>query len=282
MLFSRSLVRGCQTKGTPVGPEGRCLVLGGERRLCQVIDLQEQKAVWNAKNVQNDFLDLQVPIHDRDAAWIDPEHSFAMVTAHHHIRTYDVRERCKPTSSLEHSKVPFSCVAVDPLRPYLLAVAETIGNFRLHDRRKDLKVAGKYKGFAGGIRSICFHPTEPLVAAVGLDRFLRVFDSKTRKVVVKTYLKQRLNKTLFLSRIQNEESDPEDLSYEDSGSFSDDYAVGDDDEGSEECLEFPADWGSGESDEEDQGFDDEGSDEGEGSDQGSWDEEGSESGMEED
>ena len=54
-----------------------------------------------------------------------------------------------------------------------------------------------FKGFAGGLRDIRCHPTEPLVASAGLDRYLRVHNFVNHKIVNKIYLKSRLNQCLF-------------------------------------------------------------------------------------
>lgn len=46
-------------------------------------------------------------------------------------------------------------------------------------------VAGKVlhllKGCAGSVRSLSLHPSAPLVASAGLDRFLRIHDLRSRK-----------------------------------------------------------------------------------------------------
>jgi len=63
--------------------------------------------------------------------------------------------------------------------------------------RKNFERFGNLKGIAGSIRDVNFNPNFTTLAAVGLDRFLHVFDSKTRKSVIKLYIKQRQNRVLF-------------------------------------------------------------------------------------
>ena len=46
------------------------------------------------------------------------------------------------------------------------------------------------------VRSIHVHPTLPFLASCGLDRFARVYHTKTRELVHKIYLKQKLNWSL--------------------------------------------------------------------------------------
>ena len=43
------------------------------------------------------------------------------------------------------------------------------------------KLLGGFKGAGGSVRSIQCHPTLNYFTSVGLDRFIRVFDLKTRK-----------------------------------------------------------------------------------------------------
>jgi hypothetical protein len=49
------------------------------------------------------------------------------------------------------------------------------------------KLLHGFKGFAGGIRSIQCHPTLPLVASCGLDRFLRIHDLHSKKLLHKVF-----------------------------------------------------------------------------------------------
>jgi ribosome biogenesis protein NSA1 len=48
------------------------------------------------------------------------------------------------------------------------------------------------KGAGGSVRSLSLHPEEPLIASVGLDRWLRVHHTGTKKQLAKVYLKQQL------------------------------------------------------------------------------------------
>ncbi|NXI69488.1 WDR74 protein, partial [Anseranas semipalmata] len=61
------------------------------------------------------------------------------------------------------------------------------------------------KGFAGSVRGLQCHPSLPLVASCGLDRFLRVHDLGDKRLRHKVYLKSRLN-CLLLSSHQDWEA----------------------------------------------------------------------------
>lgn len=65
-----------------------------------------------------------------------------------------------------------------------LVVGSSRGRMALVDLRKKLLVH-VFKGFAGSIRSVKCHPTLPLVASCGLDRFLRIHDLNRHKLLKK-------------------------------------------------------------------------------------------------
>ena len=48
------------------------------------------------------------------------------------------------------------------------------------------------KGAAGSVTSLAMHPASPLIASVGLDRYLRVHSVASRALLSKVYLKQQL------------------------------------------------------------------------------------------
>jgi ribosome biogenesis protein NSA1 len=54
------------------------------------------------------------------------------------------------------------------------------------------KVCGAIRGNSGSVREIEAHPTLDLVATVGLDRYVRVYDGSNRKCLGAAYAKQNL------------------------------------------------------------------------------------------
>ncbi len=42
------------------------------------------------------------------------------------------------------------------------------------------RLAGGIKGLTGGVRALACHPALPVLAAVSLDRFLRLYDTQAR------------------------------------------------------------------------------------------------------
>lgn len=84
-----------------------------------------------------------------------------------------------------------------------MVVGNTQGQIALLDLRKGL-VCGCLKGLSGGVRGLQCHPSQPVVASCGLDRFLRIHSLEDRRLLHKVYLKSRLN-CLLLASLELEE-----------------------------------------------------------------------------
>ena len=139
-----------------------------------------------------------------------------------------------------------------------MIAGDTVGRVSRVDLRT-LRLNGVYKGNTGSIRDIAIHPSMNVVATVGLDRIMRVFDIETRQQLHRVYLRQRLNCVLFSSEelvqcfAKEEESEKE----EEEKESSDDLEV--EEEEKEDDLEM-------EEDEEEEKQEDEDEDEDEDSD----------------
>lgn len=158
--------------------------------------------------------------HDNDSnnAGINPSNLLAVGSAHAQVRIYDVRDSAvqrrpilyTPEGWLEH-RVTSICQSLHC--PNQLIVADSAGYVHSLDLRHlvlggsrrgrlDLKnnstinkpEMGRFvQGPAGSVRDMMHHPTLPRLAVVGLDRMLRIYDTKTRKQTNCLYLKQRVN-----------------------------------------------------------------------------------------
>lgn len=62
---------------------------------------------------------------------------------------------------------------------------------------KKREMMGALHGPGGSVRSLALHPTEPLLLVAGLDRYLRVYNTTTRKQLLKVYCKQQLASAAF-------------------------------------------------------------------------------------
>ena len=75
-------------------------------------------------------------------------------------------------------------------------VATAAGQIEVLDIRAG-RMSGALKGSTGSVRALDLHPTEPLIASVGLDRHLRLHNTATRKQVASVYMKQHLMDVTF-------------------------------------------------------------------------------------
>lgn len=74
--------------------------------------------------------------------------------------------------------------------------ADSTGRIQLLDARTQ-KPQSSLKGHGGAVRSISLHPSRPLLASVGLDRHLRIHDTRTRECLTRLYMKQILTAVDF-------------------------------------------------------------------------------------
>jgi len=85
----------------------------------------------------------------------------------------------------------------------IVVCGDSVGNLYQVDARTG-KLVANYKGFVGSVKSVKYHPSLPFIGSVGLDRFLRVHQSSTRKLAHRLYIKQRMNCVLFSKQLEIE------------------------------------------------------------------------------
>ena len=172
---------------------------GGQKNDLKIWDMNNpQEPIFRAKNVRNDFLDLEVPVWVTDMAFLPDARRVVTCTNYHQVRLYDPKQQRRPVADIEWGEHPLKALTLHP-NGYQVFVGNSCGDMALIDLRGKPYVMQKYKGGAGSIRSIECHGTEPLVASCGLDRYLRVHDINTKQLLHKYYLKSRLNCLLFTS-----------------------------------------------------------------------------------
>ncbi|XP_048854051.1 WD repeat-containing protein 74 [Brienomyrus brachyistius] len=173
---------------------------GGKENGLKVWDLERPDVpVFTAKNVRNDWLDLRVPEWVRDLAFIPDSEKIVTCTGHHQVRVYDpASPQRRPVLEAQFGEHPLTALALPAGSPCVV-VGNTQGQLAMIDLRKGL-VRGCLKGLAGGVRELQCHPSLPLVASCGLDRFLRIHSLDDRSLQHKVYLKSRLNCVLLSSR----------------------------------------------------------------------------------
>ncbi|RHY27588.1 hypothetical protein DYB32_006677 [Aphanomyces invadans] len=178
------------------------IAIGGKERDMNVWDLQTQQAVFKAKNVTHDNLDMRVPVWVKAITFLPPTsaaggsesgHRLVVGTAYHQIRIYDTSAKRRPVLETSFGEHPITSLVVQDHR---VMFGDTAGNVNAIDMRT-FKHLGRYHGPVGSIRDMALHPTLPYVASVGLDRMVHVHHIEARKAVHTYYAKQRLNAVLF-------------------------------------------------------------------------------------
>lgn len=112
------------------------------------------------------------------------------------MRVYDPQSQRRPVLDMSWDEYPITAMSL--YRDNQVVVGNTHGSMALLDIRTG-KLVHNFKGFAGSIRSIQCHSSQPVVASCGLDRFFRVHDINSRELIHKKYLKSRLNCMIMTS-----------------------------------------------------------------------------------
>ena len=137
-------------------------------------------------------------------------HLLAVGTVTGRVRLYDPRHGKRPLAvvvvaagAAGHTAVgatpaSISTLAPDPTHPHWgrVWVGDARGLLRCVDLRAK-RVEGVLKGPTGAIRAAAVHPTQRLVASVGLDGWVRVHHAETRVQLGSAYLKQPLPGVAF-------------------------------------------------------------------------------------
>ncbi|KAF2077830.1 hypothetical protein CYY_000875 [Polysphondylium violaceum] len=177
-----------------VNPLNTKIAWGGKEANAQIWDLETKTKTWIAK-YSHDFLNLQEPTLINDIRFIGEDK--IIVGNDIKLKAFDLKDKArKPFLNVSFSKHQIQNISYNPQRDYYVVASDTVGNVFSYDLRNG-KQLGSYKDSTGGIRDMSIHPTLPLLATVGLDRMLRVYDIDSRKMLHKIYLKQRLSGVLF-------------------------------------------------------------------------------------
>ena len=206
----------CRMRQSPA--ERSLVATGGKENDLQLWDLNRTDVgpKFRARNVKNNFLDIRVPVWISDICFPDAlsPASVCTVSRHSHVRLYDTREGGKqrrPVRELEFPDESLAAVSATSDGSQIL-VGSARGRLALFDFRNGRGEKGlvrKYKGFVGGVRSLDAMRDGPHFAAVGLDRFLRVYDVNAKAPVQRMYLKSRLNCVLLAGNFDPNKTDSE-------------------------------------------------------------------------
>ncbi|XP_023273256.1 WD repeat-containing protein 74 [Seriola lalandi dorsalis] len=188
----------CRMRQSPV--DQHKVATGGKENGLKIWDLERpEKSVFTAKNLRDDWLDLRRPHWVRDMAFIPDSDKVVTCTGYHQVHMFDPSSpQRRPVLEAEYGEYPLTTLSL-PAAGNMVVVGNTHGQIAMLDLRKGL-VRSCLKGLAGGVRWLQCHPSQPVVASCGLDRFLRIHSLEDRKLLHKVYLKSRLNCLLLASR----------------------------------------------------------------------------------
>jgi ribosome biogenesis protein NSA1 len=190
---------------------GKRVAVGGRDRETVLFDIETAKQVWKTKNLAPDPQTLLQPqvwptaIRFLSSDCVLGSNMMAVGNAHRQVRIYDVRASViqrrpicwTPEGLLEHR-----VTAITQIDSNHIVAGDAAGYLHTIDLRKlgrpikkdvSVQTVGRYVGPAGSVRGLVNHASAPRLAAAGLDRMLRIYDTTKRKQVSCMYLKQRLN-----------------------------------------------------------------------------------------
>jgi ribosome biogenesis protein NSA1 len=194
------------------------VAMGGKERETVLWDLNTSQQVWKAKNLPPDAQTLLQPqvwptaiSFLRESAFSNANGNIMAVgSAHNEVRIYDIRVKDAQAIRRPFAVSPFGLIehrvtALCQTNAHTIVVGDAAGYLNAVDLRKLGKKArvkksitttvgsqGRFVGPVGSVQSVVKHYDSPVIAAVGLDRMLRVYDSENRKELACMYLKQRL------------------------------------------------------------------------------------------
>jgi len=169
------------------------IATGGKENDLKVWDLSDfDKPIFAAKNVKNDSLNLRVPVWLRDIAFLqDDDTKILTCGGYKHIRLYDRKAQRRPVLDVTWHEHPINSLSVTPNGDGVV-IGNSAGYMATIDLRTG-KCIGGYKGNVGSIRSVKCHQTQQIVVSCGLDRFAKIYDLNSRKLLKKVYMKSNLN-----------------------------------------------------------------------------------------
>ncbi|RLU16853.1 hypothetical protein DMN91_010921 [Ooceraea biroi] len=143
------------------------IATGGLENRLKLFDLEKRTLIFSEKNLSHDWLELRIPI------WIS---DLNFLPATQQIVTADEA---------------LTCLCITPAERHII-VGSGKGRMNLVDLRKSGTILNTYKGFAGGVTGVACSMSNPYVASVSLDRYLRIHHVDTKEVLKKIYLTSKL------------------------------------------------------------------------------------------
>lgn len=183
----------CQVDGTE-----KYAAFGGKGVELNLWDLEKNSKSWTAKAPSRDSIGLFTPTWVTAVTFLSKEDHRKVVigTSQHQVRLYDIAAQRRHILSFDFREYPIKVIKED-LDGYTVFVGTGSGDLASFDMRTG-KLLGSFKGkCSGSIRSIAKHPELPVIASCGLDRYLRIWNTKTRELLAAVFLKQQLTSVII-------------------------------------------------------------------------------------
>ena len=187
--------------------DGFSAAFGGRDREIFVWDIEKSTVLFRGKNLPPDPQTLlQQKVWGTALRFIgngigqassdDPCKILAVGSAYKELRIYDIRAQRRPISHMREGVLEHRVTSICQLNDTgtELAVGDAAGYIHNIDLRK-MDAVGRFVGPGGSVRQIEKHGD--MITCVSLDRILRTYNIKTRRLTSKIYLKQRLNCCIF-------------------------------------------------------------------------------------
>ena len=174
--------------------------------------------------MKNDEYDLEQPRWISDLQFLHSERSISesqqaenfrivVCTRFHQVRMYDTSMSTRPIRNFDVGEMPLLTLRLSSI-PNQVIVSDSHSNITTVDI--DTKtVCGKYKGATGAVVSLAViessydeksnTQTPPVLACVGLDRFLRLFNINTRIEIARVFCKTKMTQVVVLDVPKSEQ-----------------------------------------------------------------------------
>ncbi|CAG9318239.1 unnamed protein product [Blepharisma stoltei] len=166
----------------------------GKGDVVGIYDFTTKQSVWKARPQERheNVVDMACILRDNK--------DFFVATAHNEMKLYDIRAQRKAVKVQRLNPKDLSCdyaintLALSEDREFVYA-GDTVGH--IYKINTQLTTIGKTKGRSvGSIRSI--EENDGMLYSCGLDRYLRIHNSRALDLIEKHYLWQKLNALLVI------------------------------------------------------------------------------------
>ncbi|KFK44924.1 hypothetical protein AALP_AA1G320300 [Arabis alpina] len=181
-------------------------LFGGRRVEVSIWDLEQCTKTWSAKCPPKDNLGIFTPTWFTCAAFLnnDDHRKFVTGTKSHQVRLYDASAQRRPVLTFDFHETAITAISEDP-DGHTIYVGNASADLACFDIRTGKRLGSFLGKCSGSIRSVVRHPEHQVIASCGLDRYLRVYDVKTRQLISAVFLKQHLTGLVLDSGFSGEE-----------------------------------------------------------------------------